>query len=113
MILNFEFELFRVLFLQLRMLFGQEDFKLDRNILDEGYRFRKRTKQFGQYTQRNPYIIDNKSLYRKVVGRTIRKLVSRGPDRHINKHFTFQVTVHLHIKSTSLPYPFVSPFRVI
>ena len=40
---------------------------------------------------RNPAIIDDGRLYRKVVGRNIRKLFSEGKDKRPNKHFTYQV----------------------
>ena len=50
-----------------------------------------RTKQFGQYTRRNPAIIDDGRLYRRIVGRNIRKLVTEGKDKRPNKHFTYQV----------------------
>ncbi len=58
-----------------------------RNLLFVSY---ARSQQFGQYTKRNPAIIDDNNLYKKVVGKNIRVLFSQGKDRQINKHYTFQ-----------------------
>ena len=49
-----------------------------------------RTKQLGQYTHRNPIIIDDKKLYKDIVGGKIKDLVLEGPDKRINKHYTYQ-----------------------
>merc|ERR1739838_255943 len=66
-----------------RMLTGQEPFVHDDNILREGYKHYTpyvRTNQIGTYKHRNPKLIDDKSLYKRVVGRMIGSLLTKGPD---------------------------------
>ena len=45
-----------------------------------------RTNQIGTYLHRNPRIIDEKSLYKRVVGRMIGTLLARGPDKKPAKY---------------------------
>ncbi|TRY80534.1 hypothetical protein TCAL_13141 [Tigriopus californicus] len=77
----------------LRMLTGQEKYIFDRDILREGYHHHTpyvRTKQLGQYTHRNPIIIDDKNTYKTIVGGKIKSLFTEGKDKEINKHYTYQ-----------------------
>ena len=67
----------------MRMLTGQEPFVYDMNILRERYKHytpHVRTKQIGTYKHRNPKLIDDKQLYKRVVGRMIGNLLTKGPD---------------------------------
>jgi len=68
-----------------RMITGQEKLITDPKILREGYRQAApyvRTTQLGQNTRRRPEIIDNKSIYKSVVGGKIGELLTQGPDKH-------------------------------
>eukprot|EP00096_Caligus_rogercresseyi_P015117 TRINITY_DN7563_c0_g1_i1.p1 TRINITY_DN7563_c0_g1~~TRINITY_DN7563_c0_g1_i1.p1 ORF type:complete len:188 (-),score=17.85 TRINITY_DN7563_c0_g1_i1:100-663(-) len=61
-----------------RVLQGREKFIADYNILKEGYQHytpNVRTRQIGHNTLRDPIIIDNKGLYKDVVGDRIRWLL--------------------------------------
>eukprot|EP00095_Tigriopus_kingsejongensis_P002398 maker-scaffold1073_size64583-snap-gene-0.7 protein:Tk02398 transcript:maker-scaffold1073_size64583-snap-gene-0.7-mRNA-1 annotation:"unnamed protein product" len=72
-----------------RMLTGEEEFKMNRQILNEGYHHHTphvRTQQFGQYTHRNPIIIDDKNTYKVIVGNRIKA----PKDKHPNHHYTYQ-----------------------
>ena len=45
-----------------------------------------RTNQIGTYKHRNPKLIDDKSLYKRVVGRMIGTLLTRGPDKKPSRY---------------------------
>lgn len=67
-----------------RMLTGREKLITDPRILREGYKQAGpyvRTRQLGHNTRRRPEIIDNKSIYKAVVGGKIGELLTRGPDK--------------------------------
>lgn len=67
-----------------RMITGKEKLITDPRILREGYKQagrNVRTRQLGQNTRRRPEIIDNKSIYKAVVGGKIGELLTQGPDK--------------------------------
>lgn len=90
-----------------RVLSGEESIITDMNILREGYQHYTpyvRTHQLGHGTRRRPEIIDNKSIYNKVVGGKIRSLKREGPDR-FPTNYTPTGPLYAKRKSSSgLPY---------